>query len=624
MDQQRSRIQEDLRGLITGEVRCDDVFVQLYASDASIYEVRPLGVIAPRSTADVVACVQYAHENNLPLHARGAGSGLAGESLGPGLIIDFSRHLRRVIYTGEDTVRVQPGIVHERLNDHLRRFGRQFGPDPATSSVTTLGGVISVDSGGSHWLKYGSARRHVVSLQVALADGTVLELGRERVPDSLPSDGGNRRNALVGELAGLLEREQSLIESHRPRSLVNRCGYQLGDVLSDGHLDVAKLLAGSEGTLGLITEATLATQPLPKHRAVALLFFQSLERAARAAVEVVALEPSACDLMDRRHLILARETDPRYVPIIPPGAEAMLLLEEEGDDPAAVLDRLHLMVDRLRRKRRLAYEARLAFDAEEIDLFWKLAIRVVPTLYRLKGSTRPLPFVEDMAAPPAEMPGLIVELQNILKRRQVVASLFAHAGHGQLHLRPFLDLTNPDDVAKIVPLARDLYDATLAAGGTISGEHGVGLSRLEFVQQQYGDLCRVFREVKRIFDPAGVLNPGKIVSDQQASATEHLRPAASPARVNSAARSLVGAEPNGEPAEGAEPVFELQLNWSPEELVHTAQLQRLRRLPFAIGRGADVPDLPFRASRRGLAARQGQLDARRAQRAARRGDRGQR
>ena len=206
LDQQRERIQDDLRGLIAGEVRCDDVFLQLFASDASIYEIKPLAVVRPRSAADVAACVQYAAEKRIPVHARGAGTGVAGESLGPGLILDFSAHLRRVIRIDEDRVRVQPGVVHERLNEQLRQLGRMFGPDPATSSVTTIGSMIAIDAAGSRWLKYGSTRRHVQSLQVVLADGQVLEVGREPLADGVSTSSIPRKRDLVNRLAALLTR----------------------------------------------------------------------------------------------------------------------------------------------------------------------------------------------------------------------------------------------------------------------------------------------------------------------------------------------------------------------------------------------------------------------------------
>ena len=159
LDQQRERIQDDLRGLIAGDVRGDDVFLQLFASDAGVHEIRPLGVVRPRSTSDVVACLQYAAEKQIPVHPRGAGTGSAGGALGPGLIVDLSKYLRRVVYTDEETVRVQCGLVHERLEAHLAERGRTFPPDPTSSSVTTIGSVIAVDAAGSRWLKHGSARR---------------------------------------------------------------------------------------------------------------------------------------------------------------------------------------------------------------------------------------------------------------------------------------------------------------------------------------------------------------------------------------------------------------------------------------------------------------------------------
>ena len=172
----------------------------------------------------------------------------------------------------------------------------------------------------------------------------------------------------------------------------------------------------------------------------------------------------------------------------------------------------------------MAFDARQAFDREEIDLYWQLARQVVPTLHRLKGSTRPLPFVEDLAVPPAALLDFLVRMQNTLKRHQVTASLFGHVGHGQLHVRPFLDLTNAEDVRKMEDLAADLYREVFEVGGTISGEHGDGLSRTPFIRQQFGELYDVFREVKRIFDPLGILNPGKIVGDEGRSLTRDLRP----------------------------------------------------------------------------------------------------
>ena len=562
MDQQRERIQEDLRGLVRGEVRCDEVFLQLYASDASIYQIRPLAVVRPRTTKDVAATVEYARENQLPVHARGAGTGLAGESLGPGLVIDFSAHFRRVLGIQGDRVRLQPGVVHERLNAQLRLNGRQFGPDPAMSHVTTMGSVVALDGCGSHWLKHGSARRHISRLELVLADGSMFGAGQEPLIDGVSNDPNPRKRELVTALASLLRQNADLIRRHQPKSLVNRCGYQVTDVLNNGHLDLAKLIAGSEGTLALITEMTLATQPLPRHQGLAALLFDRLEIAARAVPEVLGFDPAACDLMDRRHLVLARETDPRYDTLLPAEAEALLLVEFESDDPLELRERVRQMVDRVRRRKRLAYEARQAFARDDMALYWHLARKVVPTLYKLKGSTRALPFVEDVAVPPDTLPGFLVEMQNVLKRHQVTATLFAHAGHGQLHVRPFLDLSDPEHVRTMQALADDLYEAVFRVSGTISGEHGAGLSRTPYLRRQYGELYPLFVEIKRLFDPQNILNPGKVVSESPAPLTSSLRPVKPPPTI----------EP---PADGdttaSRELIELQLNWQPGEIAHLAR-----------------------------------------------------
>lgn len=560
LDERRARIQDDLRGLLDGDVRCDDVFLQLYASDASLYEIRPLGVVMPRSTDDVAATMRYAQANQIPIHARGAGTSLAGESLGPGLVVDFSKYLRKVLRIDDDCVRVQPGVVLERLNSQLASRNRLFGPDPATSHVTTMGSVIAIDAAGSHWLRYGSARRYVSSLQVVLADGSVMECGREPIGQPRGTEKDERKWELVEAVRRVLWRGSDLIQRNQPDSRVNRSGYALSGVLEHDHLDLARLLVGSEGTLALVTEATLQTCEVPRHRAVALLFFDRLESAARAVLEILPHAPSACDLMDRRHLSLARDYEPRFDLLIPAEAEALLLVEQQGDNRTEVQDRLRQIVDAVRYRQHLAFESRQAFDMQEVDLFWQLAQQVVPTLHRMRTSTRAVPFIEDIAVPPEVLPTFLGDMQNVLKRHQVVAALFGHAGHGQLHVRPFLDVHDAGGTDMMRRLASDLYELTLSVGGTISGEHGDGLSRTPFVRRQYGELFDVFREIKQTFDPQNLLNPGKVVGDEPDLMVRNLRPA-----IALDSSIDLGPTSNGETAPAAV-LYEVQLNWQSESL----------------------------------------------------------
>ena len=319
--------------------------------------------------------------------------------------------------------------------------------------------------------------------------------------------------------------------------------------------------------------------------------------------------------MDRRHLSLAREAEARFDLLIPPGAEAMLLVEQEGRDQVEVRGRLRETVDHVRRRQKLAQGVRQTFDPAEMDFFWSLSDKSQPWLSRMKGSARPVPVVDDVAVPPEILPEFLVTVQNVLKRQQVIASTFCHAGHGQFHILPFLDLADPEDLRKMRRLADDLYQEVIGVGGTISGEHACGLSRTPYVKRQFGDLVEVFRKVKWIFDPQGILNPGKVVGDDPDLMLKNLRPAiAAPQRCRVALRAR-GIRRRW-PAADAGPAGAAAQLGPGAGGPRGPRLQRLRRLPGP-GRGrADVSHLPHPALGRSLAAGEGQPDPRRVDRRA--------
>ncbi len=581
MDAEQHRIEEDLRGQIEGDVHCDDLFTQMYASDASIFELAPLGVVRPRTREDVSAVVRYASSRGMPIFARGAGTGLAGDSLGRGLVIDFSRHLRRILSIGDDTVTVQPGVVLGQLNDRLRKIGRQFGPDPAAEQVTTMGSVVALDASGSHWPAYGSARGHVRELEVVLADGQFVRLSKHRLAEGAVTREENAAAYLAAGVDEITRHHRPSIDGRTVRSLVDRSGYRLHDLATDDGIDLARLIVGSEGTLALVTEATFDTVPLPSHVACMLLFFASLDDAAAAAARLSETRLRACDLMDRRHLSLARESDPRYEFLIPADAEAVLLVEREGDTAEAARDAVLEVEDLVVHRLKLATAAYTAVDADDQDLVWHLARRYVPTLYRLRGTTRPAPYVEDIAVPPTELPGFLRQALEALQRRQITASIFGHAAHGQLHIRPFVDLASEADVANLRTLAEELYEAVWSVGGTISGEHAEGFSRTPFVERQHGPLMAAFRDVKRLFDPQGILNPGKKIPLEGVQTTAPLRRITYPLleRLNAGGEMLAGQGEGPAPAAQSAlakstdgPLIALELAWTPEEMTYAARM----------------------------------------------------
>jgi FAD/FMN-containing dehydrogenase/Fe-S oxidoreductase len=527
MDLDQIRVQDDLRGIVTGDVVFGDLFTQMYATDASIYELRPLGVVRPRTAEDCAAVLKYAAENQLGVHPRGAGSGLAGESLGRGIILDCSRYMRRSRLLGNGQVRVQPGVVLAALNRELQATGRTYGPDPATRSVTTMGSVIAQDASGSHFLRFGSAADTVVSLQVALGTGELVEFSQH-----YPSEPGTC-GAMAAEVVHLTEKFAEHLAPLRSGHPSGRGGYRLHRAIEEStaedsalfgpRVNLARLMAGSEGTLAIVTEATLRTEVAAKHRGVALFFFRRLEAAARSALTAVKQGVIACDLMDRRLLEIARETDHRYDQLLPREAEAMVLVELQGDGLPELRDRLHALASELCERLDLAFAVRMTTERAERDFYWRLCRRVIPRLYRLKGSSRALPFVEDMAVPPEHLPDFLLDVQEALKKMQITASIFAHAGHGQLHLRPFLDLSSSDDQRRMIPLAEELFTILAQYNGIVCAEHGAGFSRSALLRRQLGPLWPAMVELKRIFDPQNILNPGKLVASRLPRPDENLR-----------------------------------------------------------------------------------------------------
>ncbi len=539
MDIEKQRIQDDLRGIVSGEVYCDPIMTQLYASDASIYQIAPTGVVRPRSTQDVVATVQYAAEHGISLHPRGAGTGVSGESLGTGLILDFSQSMRRIeVVQGHTTVQVQSGATLSMLNRTLRGRGRWYGPDPVTRSVTTIGGVLSTNASGSHYLRSGSARDTVESISVVTVDGELVELSQHR-----PDEAGT-----AGRLArGLFEinhQFESLIEARRsaPQS---RGGYRFDGIIApDGSVDLAKFMVGTQGTLGIVVDAKLRTESIPAHRGVVLLFFHRLDSAARSGVKALRHGPVACDLMDRRLLQIARETSPEFASVLPREAEAMLLLELQGESLSDLTDRLRNVRESLSGGTEGAFAGITTTEQEERNRYWSLSRRVIPRLQRVKGNAVPVPFTEDLCVAPEQLPDMITAIQDTLKSNQVTATVFAHVGHGQVHLRPFLNLGDPEDRDRLKPLSEQIAQVVWRFGGEISVEHPAGLSRSYLLPKQYGELWQAMGQVKRLFDPSMRLNPGKLFAAEFQKPDENLRPATATIEIVSGDRVLVEADAN--------------------------------------------------------------------------------
>jgi FAD/FMN-containing dehydrogenase/Fe-S oxidoreductase len=514
VDERRARIHDDLRSVIQGELYFEPVDRAPYAHDASLYEIDPLGVIVPRNELDVVTVVRYAAENEITLHLRGAGTDSGGGALGPGLVVDLSRHLRRVIAIEPEHVVVEPGVVLERLNAQLAPLGRRIEPVPHHGDVATLGGLIAVDSAGARSLRFGTIGDHVDRLRVAFAQGEVADLGFEPWP-AFEAEPADLKDVIVRKLQTLYRSSEQRLERMMPRVARNRAGYALARAATESGIHLGRLVAGSEGTLAVVLHAVLRTLPLPGAQGVVLLPFVSLSDAAAFVTEVLdpAIAPAACDLFDQRSIVLARDADASLGGWIAEGAEAILTVEFEGDDLEEVSGKVRCLFDRAHRSSRLASSPFSTLERAECERILGLRRLVEPLLMRFRGPARPVSIVNDVAVPPEELAPVLQRLQGVLRRQNVTWALDAYAGDGRIRIRPFLDLSDPGDRARLEPLACRFYEVVLEAGGTIASAHACGLASTQFLRKQFGELLQVFREIKDAFDPHGRLNPGKVIGD---------------------------------------------------------------------------------------------------------------
>lgn len=509
---------DDLRGQFRGELRFDALTRALYSTDASLFQVTPQAVAVPEDADDVAVIARYCFEHNLPLIPRGAGTGLAGESLGPAVILDLSVKLRRIISVNGETVATEPGVTCTALNMELAKHGRRFAPDPASAATCTIGGMIATDASGGNGFRYGYTRDYVSGLEVVLDDGSRASLSRDARPSPVERAGQVRR-----AVSELLEANREVIAQRRARTVFDRSGYRLHDVMTETGPDLAKLLVGSEGTLGIVTAATLRTVPLAGGTCLTLLGFPTLDAAVRAGLELRDAGPVACDLLDRRMLSVTRRAG-ESLASIPPAVGAVLIVTFEGDTEREATERAWGVVETLRTSHPTRVLAEPTCSPEGRARVLGVREAAVAGLFSLAAGSRPLALIEDVGVPADSLPEYLAGVQDILKQFEVSASFLIHALTGQVHTRPLIDLDNPSDRVKLWPLAEAVHTQALSLGGTVSTQHGTGLARTPWVERQAGALYPVFRELKRIFDPKNLLNPGKIVGPDPSREAWPLRP----------------------------------------------------------------------------------------------------
>ncbi|MGW1021776.1 FAD-binding and (Fe-S)-binding domain-containing protein [Streptomyces niveus] len=526
-------LQRDLARDLDGEVQFDDYTRQLFARDASMYAITPLGVVFPRNADDVAAAVAAAAAHQVSVVPRGAGTSLAGQTVGPGLVLDLSRYMNNIVEldAGSGTALVEAGVVQDQLNRAASPWGLMFGPDTSTSNRATIGGMIGNNSAGSGSVRHGMTIDHVRELDVVLSDASRVRL--DRVDEATRAQRATRptlEGALYRELPEIVRTNYAAIADGFPAHWRRACGYRLDRLArEDTVFDLAKFVVGSEGTLAVATSALVDLVPKPSRTVIAVGHFTTVAGAIDATQDALACDPAAVELMDRTILDLSRRKI-EYASLgdlLNGDPEALLFVSFSGDDEAELLGQLKRLTGLWSRNGHGYHTLRAVTPAQQASLLKVRKAGLGLLMAASEGTRRPLAFVEDTAVDPIHLTEYTRRFKEVLDRHEMTAGFYGHCSVGCLHIRPYLDLTDPADVVKMRSVAVEIKDLVAEYGGVNSSEHGDGLARSEFNREIFGDaLYDAMRQVKRLFDPDNVLNPGKIVDAP--SMTDNLRDAALP------------------------------------------------------------------------------------------------
>ncbi|MFT7511063.1 MAG: FAD/FMN-containing dehydrogenase/Fe-S oxidoreductase [Candidatus Omnitrophota bacterium] len=500
----------------TGEVQFDDWSRGIYATDASMYQIMPTGVVFPRNDADVKEALRIAASFNLPVIGRGGGTSLAGQAVTSGLVIDFSRHMNQIleINPAEGWARVQPGVIRDVLNAELKPLGYHFAPDPATSSRCTIGGMVANNSSGTRSILYGKTVDHVIETRIVLADGCELlleELSREAIQSR--AEGLGREAHIYDHFSQVMAANHDEVLARFPKVMRRVGGYNLDEFTHQQPWNLAKLFCGSEGTLGLLLEAKIKLEPLPACTGLLVAQFATVLDGIRAAPAVVEHGPSAVEILDSRIINCSRTAigfrgvDKFFVG----QPESVLVVEFYGASPADVEAKLRRCAADLE-ARGMGYAWPLFMEPVDIEAVWNVRKNGLGLMLAVREDKTPQAFIEDACVPLEVLPEYIEKVYEICARHQVDMSLYAHASVGVIHCRPLLDMRDQHDVDRFKAISRECFDLVRSYHGSWSGEHGDGRVRSAYIPEFFGEqLYQAFRQVKHLFDPDFRLNPGDII-----------------------------------------------------------------------------------------------------------------
>ena len=513
---ERAELAEELQKRVSGEVRFDPFSRVLYSTDASIYQMEPVGVVIPRSVEDVLAVVEIARDNRVPVLPRAGGTGLAGQSINHAIVMDFSKYLNQVVEVNQEEqwVRVQPGIVLDQLNRYLAPYNLQYAPDPTTSNRACVGGGIGNNTCGAHSVIYGKTLDHIKEVDVVLSDVAQAHF-QSLEPHELEAklNGEGLESDIYRGVLRIARENLAEIEARYPKIMRRVSGYNLDSFLGEEPVNLTKMVVGSEGTLCVVTEAKVNLVPRPTMTSLSVLHFADIFEASEATKEVLKHGPSSVEVLDKMVLDRSRESigQSRNLAFVQGNPGAMLLVEFYGESEAELTAKMEHLRDDMAH-RRLGYACVNLLDRADQDMVWNVRKGGLGLLMSIRGDAKPIPFVEDPAVDPENLGEFVRRFDEVVRNHDTQAGYYGHASVGCLHIRPLISLKSADGIEKMLSIGEEISDLVKEFGGSMSGEHGDGIVRGVWTEKMFGpEIYQAFRDLKSTFDPQGIMNPGKII-----------------------------------------------------------------------------------------------------------------
>ena len=513
---ERGDIENALKRRVSGEVKFDPFSRVLYSTDASIYQMEPVGVVIPRNVEDVLAVIEVAKENGVPVLPRAGGTSLAGQTVNHAIVTDFSKYLNQIIEVNQEEqwARVQPGIVLDDLNRQLLPCGLMYAPDPTTSSRACVGGGVGNNSCGAHSVIYGKTLDHIKEVSVILSDGTQSHF-QELDPRELEAklSGAGLESEIYRGVRRLAQENAAEIEARYPNIMRRVSGYNLDEFLTDSPFNMTKMVVGSEGTLCVITEIKINLVPRPTMTALGVVHFQDIFGASDAVQHILEHDPSSIEIMDKNVLERSRASTGlgSNMSFIEGNPGAILVVEFYGESETELTDKTDKLKEDMARRGH-GYACVNVLDRAAQASVWAVRKNGLGLLMSMHGDAKPLPFVEDTAVDPDKMGEFVRRFDEVVRNHQTEAAYYGHASVGCLHIRPVVSLKSQDGVNKMLSIADEISDLVKEFGGSLSGEHGDGIVRGVWNEKMFGpEIYKLFQELKGTFDPDGIMNPNKII-----------------------------------------------------------------------------------------------------------------